>query len=132
MKTIATKTVRDIMNAKLLYISQGERPSLARRHILSFGVTAVPVLDETHRPVGVVSLRDLQRTDDEVQPPSIVATVKETDTIEEGAKKLAATDFHHLVVVDAKGVAVGMVSSVDFLRALLGLEPRHPKAFDEV
>ena len=71
-------------------------------------------------------------TDDEVQPPSIVATVKETDTIEEGAKKLAATDFHHLVVVDAKGVAVGMVSSVDFLRALLGLEPRHPKAFDEV
>jgi len=132
MNTMATKTVRDIMNAKLLYISQGERPSLARRHILTFGITAVPVLDETHRPVGVISLRDLQRTDDEVQPPTTVAMVKETDTIEEGAKKLAATDLHHLVVVDAKGVAVGMVSSVDFLRALLGLEPRHPKAFDEV
>lgn len=132
MKTMATKTVRDIMNAKLLYISQGERPSLARRHILSFGITCVPVLDETHRPVGVVSLRDLQRTDDEPQPNSIVATVKDTDTIEEGAKKLAATDYHHLVVVDAKGVAVGMVSSGDFMRALLGLEPRHPKAFDEV
>ncbi len=132
MSTMATKTVRDIMNAKLLYISQGERPSLARRHILKFGVTAVPVLDETHRPVGVVSLRDLQRTDDEVQPPSVVATVKETDSIEEGAKKLAATDFHHLVVVDAKGVAVGLLSSFDFLRALLGLQPRHPTAFDEV
>jgi CBS-domain-containing membrane protein len=132
MSTMATKTVRDIMNAKVLYISQGERPSLARRHILSFGITAVPVLDETHRPVGVVSLRDLQRPGDEVQPPTIVATVKDSDTVEEGAKKLAATEFHHLVVVDAKGVAVGMVSSMDFLRALLGLEPRHPKAFDKV
>ena len=58
---------RDIMNAKLLYIGQGDRLSLARRHILQFGVTAVPVLDETHRPVGVVSLRDLQRGDDELQ-----------------------------------------------------------------
>ena len=132
MSTMATKTVRDIMNAKVLYISHGERPSLARRHILSFGITAVPVLDETHRPVGVISLRDLERSGDEVQPPAIVATVKETDTVEEGAKKLAATEYHHLVVVDTKGVAVGMVSSMDFLRALLGLEPRHPKAFDEV
>jgi CBS-domain-containing membrane protein len=132
MKGTETKTVREIMNAKLLYISAGERPSLARRHILSFGVTAVPVLDETHRPVGVVSLRDLQRTDDEIVPTSIVATVKDTDSVEDGARKLAETEYHHLVVVDAKGVAVGIVSSVDFLRALLGLEPRHPKAFDGV
>jgi CBS-domain-containing membrane protein len=130
MGTMASKTVRDIMNAKLLYIGQGERPSLARHHILKFGVTAVPVLDETHRPVGVVSLRDLQRGDDEIALTGTVATVKDTDTVEDGAKKLAGTDYHHLVVVDAKGVAVGMVSSVDFLRALLGMEPRHPKAFE--
>lgn len=132
MSLMATKTVRDIMNAKLLYISQGERLSLARHHILRFGVTAVPVLDDTHRPVGVVSLRDLQRGDDDIQPASTVATVKDTDSVEDGARKLAETDYHHLVVVDAKGIAVGMVSSVDFVRALLGLEPRHPKAFDEV
>lgn len=131
MDTMATKTVGEIMNAKLLYISQGDRLSLARRHILKFGVTAVPVLDETHRPVGVVSLRDLQRGDDEIDLTSVVATVKESDSVEDAAKALAATDFHHLVVVDTKGVAVGMVSSVDFLRALLGLPPRHPKAFDE-
>lgn len=129
---MASKTVRDIMNAKLLYIGENDRVSLAKRHILEFGVTAVPVLDETHRPVGVVSLRDLARDGDDVQPSSTVTTVKATDSIEEGARKLAETDFHHLVVVDDKGVAVGMVSSVDFMRALLGLEPRHPKAFDKV
>lgn len=126
------KTVRDIMNAKLLYIGASDRVALARRHILEFGVTAVPILDETHRPVGVVSLRDLARDGDDVQPSSTVTTVKASDTIEEGARKLAETDFHHLVVIDDKGVAVGMVSAGDFMRALLGLSPRHPAAFDKI
>ncbi len=125
------KTVSEIMNPKLLYIGERDRLGLARRYILQFGVTAVPVLDDEHRPVGVVSLRDIDRNPDDVQASSTVATVKDTDTVEEAARQLAATDYHHLVVVDAKGVAVGMVSAVDFLRALLGMEPRHPKAFDE-
>ncbi|MDB4935845.1 MAG: hypothetical protein JWP87_2817 [Labilithrix sp.] len=129
---MASKTVRDIMNPKLLYIEEGQPLSFARKHILAFGVTAVPVLDETHRPIGVVSLRDLDRAGDEVVASATCSTVKDTDSVEEAARKLADTDFHHLVVVDAKGVAVGMVSSVDFLRALLGLEARHPKAFDEI
>jgi CBS-domain-containing membrane protein len=129
---MAGKTVHDIMNPKLLYIGENDRPSLARRHILEFGITAVPVLDETHRPVGVVSLRDLDHDGDVARSSGTVCTVKDTDTVEEAARKLADTEYHHLVVVDAKGIAVGMVSAVDFLRALLGLEPRHPKAFDRV
>ena len=127
-----SKTVRDIMNAKLLYIRDGDRLSLARKHILRLGVTAVPVLDETHRPVGIVSLRDLEREGEDVEVGSTpVCTAKDTDSVEDAAKKLAETDYHHLVVVDDKGVAVGMVSSIDFLRALLGLPVRHPKAFDK-
>ena len=132
MSPMASKTVRDIMNAKLLYIGANDRISLARRHILEFGITAVPILDETHRPVGIVSLRDLERDGDEVQATSNVCTVKDTDSVEDAGRKLAATDYHHLVVVDDKGVAVGMVSAGDFLRALLGMEPRHPKAFEKV
>lgn len=123
------KTVGEIMNAKLLYIREGDRGSLARRHILEFGITAVPVLDDTHRPVGVVSLRDLEREGDDVQPRGPALTVRDTDSVEAGARKLAESDVHHFVVVDDKGVAVGMVSSSDFIRALLGMEPRHPKAF---
>jgi CBS-domain-containing membrane protein len=126
------KTVGDIMNGKLLYIGERDRVSLARRHMLEFGVTAVPVLDDTHRPVGVVSLRDLARDSDAVQPTSVVMTVRATDSVEVGARKLAETELHHMVVVDAKGVAVGMVSAGDFVRALLGLPPRHPKAFEAI
>lgn len=126
-----SKTVADIMNPKLLYIKAGDRVSLARRHIIDFGVTAVPVLDETHRPIGVVSLRDLARDDgDRFEPSGVVATVSASESIEQGAKKLAESSYHHLVVVDEKGLAVGMVSSLDFLRALVGLAPRHPEAFD--
>lgn len=125
------KTVADIMNPKLLYIKDGDRVSLARRHIIDFGITAVPVLDETHRPVGVVSLRDLARDEgDRFEPSGVVATVKASESIDEGAKKLAESEYHHLVVVDDKGVAVGMVSSLDFLRALVGLPPRHPEKFN--
>ncbi len=124
-------TVRDIMNSKLLYLKDGDRVSLARRHILDFGITAVPVLDETHRPVGIVSLRDLERDGENATATGNVVTVKDTDAVEVAAKKLAETDFHHLVVVDEKGVAVGMVSAVDFVRALLGMPARHPKAFEK-
>jgi CBS domain-containing protein len=127
-----SKTVAEIMNRKLLYIKDGDRVALARRHIIEFGVTAVPVLDETHRPVGVVSLRDIAGADgDTFEPKGNVATVRETASIDEGARQLAESEYHHLVVVDDKGVAVGMVSSLDFLRALVGLPPRHPQAFEK-
>jgi CBS-domain-containing membrane protein len=126
-----SKTVRDIMNSKLLYIRDGDRVALAKKHILDFGITCVPVLDETHRPVGVVSLRDLSKGDAERFVPSgNVETIDATVSIEEGARKLAESNYHHLVVVDETGVAVGMVSSLDFVRAFVGLPPRHPDRFE--
>ncbi len=125
-----SKTVADIMNPKLLYIKYGDRVSLARRHIIDFGVTAVPVLDETHRPVGIVSLRDLAGDEGErFEPTGKVETVKASEPVEAAARKLAESGYHHLVVVDDDGVAVGMVSSLDFLREMVGLPPQHPEAF---
>ena len=124
-------TVADVMNRKLLYISAGDRLSLARAKILEFGVTAVPVLDEDHRPVGVVSLRDLARADEHPRENGgPVHLVRGAASVDEGARLLADLGAHHLVVVDDHGVAIGMVSSLDFLRSLLGLPVTHPQAFD--
>ena len=122
--------VKEIMNPKLLYVRDGDRMKLVRRHILAFGVTAVPVLDDEHRPVGFVSLRDLADDEEQIRVSAPVETIREDETVEAGARKLALTTFHHLVVVDARGIAVGMVSAVDFLRALVGVGPFHPTAFD--
>jgi CBS-domain-containing membrane protein len=123
--------VRDIMNPKLLYIRDGDRLGLARRQILRFGVTAVPVLDETHRPVGMVSLRDLADDEDQIKVSVPVATVRADIDVQAGAKELAVTGYHHLVVIDDKGVAVGMVSAIDFVRALVGVEVTHPEKFED-
>jgi CBS-domain-containing membrane protein len=123
-------TVADIMNRKLLYISEGDRLSLARGKIIEFGITAVPVLDEDHRPVGIVSLRDLGNDGDRVRASSPVRVVRGGATVEDGARALAEYDLHHLVVVDDAGVAIGMVSAVDFVRALVGAPATHPRAFD--
>jgi CBS domain-containing protein len=124
-------TVADIMNSKLLYIRVGDRPSLARGKLLEFGVTAVPVLDDEHRPCGLVSLRDLAHADDgQSQPERPVPVVHGSASVEEGARMLAEHGTHQLVVVDVGGHAIGMVSAVDFVRGLLGIPAAHPRAFD--
>lgn len=123
-------TVAEIMNPKLLYVRDGDRLSLVRSQILRFGVTAVPVLDEDHRPIGVVSLRDVTTEGEEIKMSSPAKTVRDSATIEDGARALADADVHHLVVVDERGVAVGMVSALDFVRAFVERPTRHPAAFD--
>jgi CBS-domain-containing membrane protein len=122
-------TVADIMNPKLLYVSDEDRLTLVRRKILQFGVTAVPVLDAEHRPIGVVSLRDCAG-DEEPKMSSPAKSVRAGATIAEGARALADANVHHLVVVDDHGVAVGMVSALDFVRAFVERPARHPAAFD--
>ncbi len=123
-----TSTVRDVMNPRLLYVREGDRMTLVRSQILKFGVTGVPVLDAAHRPIGFVSLRDFGR-DGTVTPSEPAMTMRDDETLESGARKLAESGCRHLVVVDASGMAVGIVSAVDFLRAMTGVPVRHPPRF---
>ena len=133
------RTVDQIMSQNLLYLREGERTELALPHIVAFGVTAVPVLDAAHRPVGVVSLHDVvadrlvapsprARDDREerVAPRALPLTVRADARVEDAARLLAERGGHQLVVVDAAGRAVGMVSALDLLRALVGVAPSHP------
>jgi hypothetical protein len=111
------------------------RRDLPAREVLdllrSFGVGAAPILDENRKPVGVVSLRDRLETDRCVQDVMTrpVGCVSMSSTIEAAAEQMARGDRHHLVVVDGTGAAVGMLSTLDLLRALLDLPARHPAAF---
>ena len=123
--------VSDYMNRHLVYLRAGDRVDLARRPMLELGLTAVPILDEEHRPVGVVSLRDL--IDERHPHPHVseeVRVVLESASVEEAARTLVAEDVHHLVVVDKDGAAVGMLSSMDLVRALTGAPPKHPASIE--
>jgi CBS domain-containing protein len=124
------RTVHDIMNAELLSIGADSRADLALDTILEFGVTAVPVLDAEGRPVGVSSLRDLVRLGPERAPMTTPATtIAMTASVAAAAETMATTNRHHLVVVGSDGKAVGMVSTLDVVRALLGRPAAHPAAF---
>ena len=121
--------VRDVMNSKLVYLRSGDRPEIALRSILEFGITAVPVLDDLGRPVGVVSIRDIvdsSKKGSRISPN--VVSIGPEDSLETAARVLAEANVHHLVVVDATRRAIGMISAIDIVRAFVGLEPRHPES----
>lgn len=124
--------VSEIMNAELFFIRAGDPVDMALLGILSLGITAAPVVDSDKRPLGVVSLRDLVGASggsvgERMTSPA--DTVRDDTPIDEAARALAERDRHRFVVVDADGRAVGVVSSLDLLRAVLALPPRHPAAF---
>lgn len=125
--------VGDCMNRHLVYLRAGDRAEIARRPMLDLGLSVVPVLDDEHRPVGVVSLRDF--VDDRRRPTydsSTVRTVTEEESIEQAAKLLVTENVHHLVVVDAKGAAVGTLSTMDVVRGLVGVAPQHPASIEKL
>jgi CBS domain-containing protein len=124
------RTVREIMNPELLYVGEGARPDQTLEAILEFGVTAVPVLDAEGRPMGVTSLRDLVRSEGEALPmTSPATTIAATATVAAAAETMAAANRHHLVVVGSDGKAIGMVSTLDVLRGLVGHPATHPATF---
>jgi CBS-domain-containing membrane protein len=126
-------TVREIMNRELLSVGEGEPIARALDDILAFEITAAPVLDDLRRPIGIVSLRDLQaprgrETVGEVMTHP-AATISESDTIQHCSSAMAEEYLHHLVVVDADGRATGMVSALDVMCAPLGKPVQHPSPF---
>ncbi len=122
--------VSEVMNRELVFAHEGSDARAVRELVLAMGITAVPVLDRERRPVGVLSLRDmLDPAPDTTRMTRPAATVPEGTTLEDAGQVLARGDFHHLVVVDADGHAVGMLSTLDVLRGLLGVPARHPATF---
>jgi len=125
------RTVEDIMNKELLGVRPDLRAPEAAAILRSFGVGAAPILDEKRSPLGVISLRDRLDLDVPVSEVMIrpADCVPIGSTIEAAAERMARGDRHHLVVVDGSGAAVGMLSTMDLLRALVDAPARHPATF---
>jgi hypothetical protein len=125
------RRVQEIMNRELLAIRPDTPVSEARSLLRAFGIGAAPVLDEARRPVGLLSVRDMLEGDaaanERMTSPALCVDV--STPAREAARRLAGTEMHHLIVVDGSGAAVGMLSSLDLLREVLGLPAQHPAAF---
>ncbi|MBX3234171.1 MAG: CBS domain-containing protein [Labilithrix sp.] len=122
--------LREIMNPELVAFPESARPDEALERLLALEITAAPVIDADRRPIGVTSIRDLLR-DARTRPPmsAPALAVSANMLVEDAAQVLAESGRHHLVVVGSDGRLAGFVTSLDLLRALVGLPPRFPATF---
>jgi CBS domain-containing protein len=122
-------TVADIMSRELFSVRPCDAADEALDGILALSISGAPVLDDDGRPLGTVSVRDLvgRRPGDRVahRMTTPAVTVPASVSIAEAGRLLAETGRHRLVVVDEAGRAIGVVSTLDALRGLLGLPRAH-------
>jgi CBS domain-containing protein len=120
--------VREIMSSELFHVDPYVDRHAALEALLRRGITAVPVLDDDRRPIGVSTLRDIvdEARANKVSMPA--RTVAMNASVEDAGRTMVEAGTHHLVVVGSDGRAVGMLSSLDLVRALLGNPPAHPIA----
>ena len=125
--------VDEIMNPELFSLRPTDDADMAMGHVLALGISGAPVVDGQGQVVGMVSWRDLiarrrgRTVADRMTTPAITALA--TEPIRDAARRLCELGLHRVVVVDEAGHAVGMLSSVDALKALLGLPVGHPATF---
>lgn len=101
--------------------SLGEARALQRR----YGVTGFPVVGAEGRLAGILTNRDMRFAEDETMPVSLLMTsenlavVREPVDIEQAKKMLQARRIEKLLVVDAAGLCVGLLTVKDIQKAVL-------------
>jgi CBS domain-containing protein len=141
------RTVRDVMTAKLTYARQDTPYKELVRLLAERGVSGMPVVDDQHRVVGVVSEADLlvkqakpanhfqryylERKRDRLQRAKAegaaaaelmsypAVTVGPEASVAQAARLLRKHLVKRLPVVDAEGRLVGIVSRADVLKVYL-------------
>jgi CBS domain-containing protein len=127
------KTVHEIMNRELFSLRPHDAVTDAMGYLLALGVTGAPVVDAEGIPLGVISVRDLIRTRggstvaERMGHPAV--SVTPDSMVRDAARIMAEHGIHRLPVVDGAGRAIGMLSMIDVLRALLGVPVSHPDTF---
>jgi CBS domain-containing protein len=123
---IMTKTVSEIMERDFLCASQADSLPNLLHEMSHRGLGSAPVLDLAGRPLGMATLGDLEscrRIEDVTRHSSRSAVIVPQDTsIEAAAREAAQQAADTLVLVDDQGKAVGVLSALDLLRALLGFD----------
>jgi len=117
-------SVQDIMTSQLFSLWPDDAATEALDYLRMLNIHAAPVLDEaSHEPIGVVSIGDLTgdlanaKVSDVMSTPARMTI--QTAPVREAAQLIADSGLHHLVVVNDKRCAVGFLSVVDVVRALL-------------
>lgn len=132
--------VRDVMTLEPATVTPQTRVKAALRRLAELGITAMPVVDERRRLIGIVSEADLIReavTRDPRAPEGAVVveslypahlvedvytrstvSVRDDDDVASAVELMAATGAKSLPVLDGTGALVGVLSRSDVVRVL--------------
>jgi CBS domain-containing protein len=129
--------ISKIMSANVASVQVGQPLSDVRNLMVNANIHHVPIIDGS-KLVGLISFTDLMKINfvingvDERSINAIIdqqfsireimsdrlVTIKNTDTIRDGAELLAKGGFHSLAVIDDEGALVGIVTTTDLIRYL--------------
>jgi predicted transcriptional regulator len=120
--------VSELMTRSVVTLSPDETLAQAAATLASLNVSGAPVCDAEQRLVGVFSKSDLvsRLIDGRVDPAASVGehmttaaiTLGPDDDIRKATDVMAERSIHRLVVVDAEGHVVGILSPLDILKAV--------------
>ncbi|MFP1625520.1 CBS domain-containing protein [Streptomyces sp. 5K101] len=121
------RSVADLMTPEAVCVQRGTVFKEIARLLDEFGITAVPVIDDDGRPVGVVSEADLLRrhtggagsemAEGLMTSPAVVARPEWSAV--EAARVMEDRHIKRLPVVDGSGRLIGVVSRSDLLQLFL-------------
>jgi CBS domain-containing protein len=121
-----SKIAAEIMNREFFYASQTDSIPKLLHELRDRGLGSVPVLDLDGRPLGMATVRDIEschrieELTDHLTRSAV--SVGQNTSIEAAARILAQHRADCLVLLDEHGIAVGALSALDLLRALVGFD----------
>jgi CBS domain-containing protein len=124
--TLEAQTAKELMTSNPVSISEHAAIIDAASVLSTREFSALAVINDAGRPVGVVSRTDIVRreakpsgtTDVREIMTATVVSVRPEDPAWEVIAKMAAFKVHRLFVVDRSGTLVGVISSFDIVRNL--------------
>ncbi|MGW2512649.1 CBS domain-containing protein [Streptomyces scopuliridis] len=121
------RSVSDLMTPTAISVQRGTTFKEIARILDEFGVTAVPVVDESERPVGVVSEADLLRRHDSGSDINTAAdlmshpaiTAEPEWSVVRAARLMEKHRVKRLPVVNGEGRLIGVLSRSDLVQLFL-------------
>lgn len=117
------KTAREVMKRSFFHVSPSDTISVLLYEMAERGLGCVPVLDMLGRPLGVATTAEIERCYDVAelieQLERRALCLDQNTPIDIAAQVVAEHPSCCLLLVDASGVAVGALSPVELLGALL-------------
>jgi hypothetical protein len=120
------KTASDVMNQAFFHAAPSDTIGVLLHEMAERGLGCVPVLDLAGRPLGVATAGEIERCYDveelieRLESPAVC--MDRNTPIDIAARALARHPSCCLILVDDGGVAVGALSPVELLAAVLGCE----------